>query len=175
VGGTFIVTAATFQKEHYFARRGDLQFLHDALLTMAAEYEWQMEAWAVFSNHYHFIARSPTLGGSGSAESLRAMLSQLHTATAKRVNTHDGQPGRKVWHNFWETGLTMHNSYMARLHYVHENAVKHGLVAEAVHYPWCSAGWLEKTTPAAKRRTLARFGTQRVQVRDDFEPVPVVD
>jgi hypothetical protein len=29
----------------------------------------------------------------------------------------------------------------ARLHYVHQNAVKHGLVQQANQYRWCSAAW----------------------------------
>ena len=34
-------------------------------------------------------------------------------------------------------------SYLARLNYVHQNPVKHGLVRVANQYRWCSAAWLE--------------------------------
>jgi putative transposase len=54
--GTFFVTAATYQKEHYFRARGRLDVLHRGLLTVARDFGWPLEAWAVFSNHYH----SPT-------------------------------------------------------------------------------------------------------------------
>ena len=36
-----------------------LEFLHDSLLGLAEEYGWNLQAWAVFSNHYHFVAMSP--------------------------------------------------------------------------------------------------------------------
>jgi putative transposase len=102
-----------------------------------AEGGWALEAWAVFSNHYHFVAHSPDKGG----ESLTEVLRELHLKTATWVNRLEGKQGRKVWHNFWETRLTYQASYLARLNYVHQNAVRHGLVEVAKEYPWCSAGW----------------------------------
>jgi hypothetical protein len=63
----------------------------------------------------------------------------LHAKSAEWVNKVDRAPGRRVWFNFRETRLTYQKSYLARLNYAHQNAVKHGLVAVANQYPWCSA------------------------------------
>jgi putative transposase len=57
--GTYFVTASTYGKEHYFAGARRLRVLHRGLLTVAEKFSWKLEAWAVFSNHYHFIAHSP--------------------------------------------------------------------------------------------------------------------
>ncbi len=135
--GIYLVTAATYQNAHHFRSKERLAVLHRGLLRVAADYGWQLEAWAVFSNHYHFIARSPT--NEDDAISLSAMISVLHTKTARWVNKLDDQPNREVWHNYWETTITHQYSYFARLNYVHHNAVKHGLVPVANQYPWCSA------------------------------------
>jgi len=129
--GTFFVTAATYAKAHHFRGRNRVKVLHRGLLTVARDFGWHLEAWSVFSNHYHFIAHSP----EGSAENLSAMLGLLHEKTAKWVNRLDKASGREVWHNFWETKLTYEKSYLARLNYVHQNPVKHGLVLKANHYP----------------------------------------
>ena len=99
------------------------------------------------------------------------MLGLLHEKTAKWVNRLDGVQGRPVWHNFRETRLTYQKSYFARLNYVHQNAVKHGLVPVASQYPWCSAGWFERTATRAQVRTIYRFKTDRVQVFDDYDTV----
>ena len=99
------------------------------------------------------------------------MLGMLHTRTADWVNKLDEAPGRKVWHNFWETQLTHHNSYLARLNYVHQNAVKHGLVPVANQYPWCSARWIERVASPAIVRSIYRFKINRVRAYDDFNPV----
>lgn len=63
------------------------------------------------------------------------MLGLLHEKTAKWINRLENAVGRKVWHNFWETRLTYEKSYLARLNYVHQNPVKHGLVlvATSIH------------------------------------------
>ena len=76
---------------------------------------------------------------------------------------------REVWHNFWDTRLTYQKSYFARLNYMHQNPVKHGLVPVANQYPWCSARWLERTASAAKVRSIYRFKIEGVHVSDDFE------
>jgi putative transposase len=59
---------------------------------------------------------------------------------------------------------------LARLNYVHQNPVKHGLVLVANQYPWCSARWFERTASAAMVKAIYRFSIDRVQVQDNFEP-----
>ncbi|MCB1126116.1 MAG: transposase [Verrucomicrobiae bacterium] len=168
--GTYFVTAATYGHQHRFAGSARLGVLHRGLLQVAAEAGWVMQAWAVFSNHYHFVARSP--GASETAKELSRVLGRLHGTTATWINRLDAAPGRKVWHNFWDTRLTYERSYLARLSYVHQNAVKHGLVSVANQYPWCSARWFERTAPAASVRTIYRFRTDRVNVPDDYPVSP---
>ncbi len=161
--GTYIVTGSTLHKQHHFRGEDRLTLLHDKLLELADQYRWQLEAWAVFSNHYHFVAHALAEAGS-----LKTMLSQLHSTTATAINQLDTDFGREVWHNFWETELTIETSYLARLNYVHQNAVKHGLVKVANQYRWCSAAWFERTATPAQVKTIYNFGIEKVRVRDDF-------
>jgi putative transposase len=166
--GTYFVTAATYFKAHHFQGAARLCVLQRGLLKVAEESGWQIEAWAVFSTHYHFIGHSP--GDCPTAESLPKMLGKLHAKSAGWVNRLDGAPRRQVWHNYWDTRLTFQRSYLARLNYVHQNARKHGLVSVANQYPWCSAGWFEQAASAAKIKSIYRFKTAEVRVSDDFEP-----
>ena len=164
--GTFMLTAATYRKEHFFAGTERLKGLHQGLLKYAKHYGWQLEAWAVFPNHYHLVAHSPA--GADGANSLGEFMNHFHGRSSAWANRLDGTQGRKVWHNFWETRLTFEQSYFARLNYVHQNAVKNGVVPVANQYPWCSAGWFERTATPAMVRTIYGFKTDRVNVRDDF-------
>lgn len=161
--GTYIVTAGTFNKQHFF--RGDqrLDLLEGKVLELARQYGWHLEAWSVFSNHYHFVAHAEANAGK-----LDDMLGHLHSITATHINQLDKSAGRQVWHNFWDTELTIETSYLARLHYVHVNAVKHGLVRVANQYRWCSASWFERTATPAQVKTIYSFGLSRVRVFDDF-------
>jgi putative transposase len=164
--GTYMVTVGTLHKEHRFRGSDRLDLLESALLRMMKGSGWQLEAWAVFSNHYHFVAHC----GPG-ADNLRAALRHLHGGTARELNRLDEAPGRTVWHNFWDTKLTFEKSYLARLNYVHQNAVKHGLVPVANQYRWCSAAWFERTAIHAQVRTIYSFKTDRLNVQDDFDPI----
>ena len=73
-----------------------------------------------------------------------------------------------MWFNFWDTKLTYERSYLARLNYVHQNPVKHGLVAIANQYRWCSAAWFERTVSPAMVKTIYGFKTDKLNIHDDF-------
>jgi putative transposase len=57
--GTYFVTASTYNKQHLFRGGERLGVLERGLLRVMKDFGWQIEAWAVFSNHYHFVAHSP--------------------------------------------------------------------------------------------------------------------
>ena len=165
--GTYFVTAATYLKAHHFRGRKRLSVLHRGLLKVTEEFGWRLEAWAVFSNHYHFVAHSPD--DQETAESLSQMLGKLHSKTGSWIKKLEAKDSLQVWHNFRETRLTRQRSYLARLNYVHQNAVRHGLVMVASQYPWCSAGWFERTASGAMVKSIYRFKTDRLGVDDDFD------
>jgi putative transposase len=85
-----------------------------------------LEAWAVFSNHYHFVAHN-----EADSVPLANLIRRLHSRSAVALNKLKNTPGRRVWFNYWDTQLTYQRSYLARLNYVHQNPVKHGLLPVA--------------------------------------------
>ena len=80
----------------------------------------------------------------------------------------DDMIGRSVWFNFWDTKLTYERSYLARLNYVHQNPVKHGLVNVANQYRWCSAAWFERTAAPAMVKTIYGFKIDKLNIADDY-------
>jgi putative transposase len=166
--GTFFITAGTHLKRHYYRRREDLTRLTNLLLAQSSKHGLSLQAWSVFSNHYHLVVQ-----GSGSA--LSEMLRELHSRAARELNARDGTPGRKVWFQFRDTELTFERSWLARLKYTHENPVRHGLAAKASDYPWCSASWFERVSSPAFVRTVQLFRLDRIRVPDDYDTEPVDD
>ncbi|MGV3617556.1 MAG: REP-associated tyrosine transposase [Fimbriimonas sp.] len=160
--GAFIVTAGTYNKAHTFREPERTAFLHDSLLEAADEHGWRLQAWAVFSNHYHFI------GISERADTLPHLVRDLHTRTSKWANERDETPKRKVWFNYWETHLTFPKRYLARLNYVMQNPVRHGLVRVASDYPFCSAAWFERAASASFAKEVRAFKIDRISLSDDF-------
>ena len=158
-----MVTAATLHKRPLFNSPQKLDQLERELLKLAKEYAFQLNAWTVFPNHYHFVGRAEQ-----ESSNLRVFLSHLHSNTARELNRTDGTTGRRVWYNFWDTKLTYERSYFARLNYVHQNPVKHGLVATANQYRWCSAAWFERTAAPAIVKTIYGFKIDKLQIADDY-------
>ena len=161
--GVYMVTAGIYQKQVLLDSNEKLTIVRDLLFKYAKKFQWKLQAWAIMHNHYHFIAVSPS-----SAESLKELVSRLHEYSAKKLNSIDADPGRKVWHNYWDSHITHQTSYFARLRYVHQNPVHHNVIANASNYQWCSQAWLEQHAERSFANTLARFKTDHICVRDDF-------
>ena len=128
--GIYMVTAGTFHKLPHWNTPERLDFLLESLFADAAEFGWQLQAWAVLPNHYHFVAKSPE-----DASTLRRFLSKLHMTTAKQLNAWDAMPGRKVWYQYWDSCITFERAYLARLNYVHHNPAHHGVTDNVSKLP----------------------------------------
>jgi putative transposase len=140
-----------------------LDFFQESLFRCAREFGWDLRAWAVLANHYHFIAASPP-----DTRTLPKFLGKLHMQTARQLNLWDNTPKRKVWFQFWESRITFERSYLARLNYVHHNPARHGVVPLAENYKWCSAAWFARNAPPAFVKTVKNFKIDRVNLPDDF-------
>ncbi|MGC3992302.1 MAG: transposase [Chthoniobacteraceae bacterium] len=91
--GVYMVTAGTYRKVPVLNCPERLDFFQETMFELAREFEWSLQAWAILSNHYHFIAGSPA-----DPATLRKMIGKLHMKTAQELNRLDETPGRKVWY-----------------------------------------------------------------------------
>ncbi len=160
--GTYMITAGTYGKVHHFSTSDRLEYLTSKLFEYAGRFDWNLQAWAVMANHYHFI------GFTKEPSKLSDFISSLHTETARYANRLDGTKNRKVWYQFWDSRISYQRSYYARLKYVHNNPVHHGLVPVAENYDWCSAGWFKMNAEPSFRKTVDSFKTDYLKVIDDF-------
>jgi len=163
--GVYLITARTAGQIHHFAKDSMKDWLEQTLFDIAEKCGWKLEAWAVLSNHYHFIAHVGE--GEGNANSLRSGVTKLHSLATQELNRRDGTPGRtRLWQNFWDTHLTLQHGYLARLNYVHRNAVHHGIVHLATDYKWCSAREFKKAVTPAWLKTVASFQFTEIAAKD---------
>ena len=88
-----MVTGATFHRKHFFSDQYRLKRAQETLFETTARAGWILIAWALFSDHYHWISRSPEVGGW----SLKRLVQAFHSLTARSVNQWDHTPGQKVW------------------------------------------------------------------------------
>jgi len=167
--GAYMITGGTYKKAHFLNTPRKLDMFRCLFFDCITEAGWNLHAWAILSNHYHFIASSPE-----DPNSLRRMISKLHTLSARDINAQDHQSGRKVWFQYFDSHITFVNSYLPRLKYVHNNPVHHGVIACAENYPWCSASWFERTASPSFRKTVMVFKVNAISVRDDFETEAII-
>ena len=165
-GGVYFVTGATLHKQHFFETAGARDALQELLFEKAREHRAALQAWSLLSNHYHLVA------AADEGACIKAMLTRLHVESAIAVNRRDSARGRRVWYQFRDTQLTYERSWLARLKYTHENAVHHGLVAEATNYRWCSASWFAETARPAFVETVRRMKIDALAIYDDYPVVP---
>jgi putative transposase len=161
--GIYMVTAGTYRKLPHLQSSERMDFFLESLFRFADEFGWSLRAWAVLANHYHFIAASPP-----DSASLPRFRGKLHMKTAQEWNRQDAAPGRKVWFQFWDSRISFERSYLARLHYVHYNPARHGVIPLAENYTWCSAAWFARSAPPAFVATVRNIKTDRLDVPDDF-------
>jgi putative transposase len=161
--GSYLITAATLGRKRLFDSSPKLDLLRDTTFELAKDYELVLQAWAFFPNHYHLV-----ISFENSTVTHRNFLRHLHRELATCLNRTDNTPGRRVMYEFWDTHLTFEKSWLARLNYVHQNAVKHGLVPVANQYPWCSAPWFESNARSSFLKSVYSFKTDRIKVPDDF-------
>jgi len=159
----YIVTAGTLDKRPIFKGDERLAILQNLLFEVASAYKWELQAWALFANHYHFIAKSPPDG-----KSLKNLIQPLHSQSAREVNNLDLTPGRRVWFQYWDTCLTYEKSYLARLNYVHNNPVKHGLASIAEEYSFCSAAWFNGNADPQFRQKVEASPYDCIKIEDDY-------
>ena len=161
-----MVTCGTYGRRHHLRSADSLSFVQSRLFAVAEEFGWRLQAWAILSNHYHFLASSPE-----DPNSLRTLLSKLHTTTAIELNRRDDSKGRKVWYQYYDSHITYQKSYLARLKYVHQNPVHHRVTTDAESYPWCSAAWFAAHARPAFLKVIASLRIDRVSVLDSFEAI----
>ncbi len=161
-----MVTCGTLHKAPILSTPERLTTFQTLLFEYVRKFGWQLQAWAILNNHYHWIGISPE--SNADAQSLKVLTAQLHEVSTKRFNHEDAVVGRRLWYNYWESHITFEASYLARLKYVHDNPVHHGIVSNAANYAWCSRAWFERTANRAFVKQLDGFKTDMLKVVDDF-------
>lgn len=159
----YMVTGAILHKQPLLSDNKRKELVLQILFERAKLLHWNLQAWAILNNHYHFTGRSPE-----NVETLEKLIRQVHSITAIQINRWDETPGRQVWHNYWDTCLTYEKAYLARLHYVHMNPVKHGLAEDSMDYPFCSYRWFIEKGDHDLKEQVFNQPIDKVKIYDDF-------
>jgi putative transposase len=92
-GGMYFITAGTYLKRHHFRATAALDALRDSLFVQAKKNDCWLQAWALFSNHYHLVVHCEDAGR------IRRMLVRLHIDTAIDINRRATRKGARSGFN----------------------------------------------------------------------------
>ena len=91
----YMVTGAILHNPHLLIEDKHKEIILHTLFERATLLGWNLHAWSVLNNHYHFIAQAPV-----NATNLSKLIQQLHSITAIELNRQANTPGRQVWFNY---------------------------------------------------------------------------
>ena len=159
--GSYFLTAGTYLKKHLLSDGHTRDALVEIIQTAAEQYNFILRGWVVLSNHYHLMVQAPE-------HAIEPFVRRVHSISAKQINAHDHAPGRRVWFQYWDKYITHETSYYARLNYIHQNPVHHGIVRVAEHYRWSSLVSFERDADPALAKTVRSFKTEKLKIVDNF-------
>ncbi len=154
----YFVTFTTVQWIDVFTRDTYRQIVTDSIRYCQYNKGLELYAWVIMTNHVHLIT------GTNGAHPLQDIIRDLKSFTSRHIRLaieESGQESRKEWllwmfgkagtynsnnkdWQLWQqhnhpVALNTREKIIQRLHYLHDNPVRSGFVAEATHWRWSSA------------------------------------
>jgi len=127
-----LISAASIDRQPLFADSAEKQIVRDCLKTKVVDFGAVLRAWVILDQHYHLLIKF------SNGDQLSRFVAALHGVTARKLNLAAGQVGRRVWDNYWDTGIRGEADLWTRFNYIHHNPVKHGYVENMGDWPWSS-------------------------------------
>lgn len=128
----YFMTGSNYHGHHHLKSDAAKIIVRDKLMALTQKYNWQLKAWVILNNHYHFLAKV-RLGSD-----IRPFFQYLHGGTSFELNNLENKRGRKVWHNFWDRCIRNERGFWTRFNYIHNNPIKHGYVKRLSDWPYSS-------------------------------------
>ncbi len=152
----YIVTSATYQKLPLLRPEGCKNLVAHQIRALVIEFDLRLIAWVILDNHYHLLVKS----SFGTA--IPRFFARLHGRTSFDLNKCADTPGRRVWHNYWDTCIRSQTDFWTRFNYIHHNPIKHGYISQLEDWPFSSYQYY-----------LKNKGKDWLQ--DAFRQYPVID
>ena len=139
-GATYFFTVVLHdRKSDLLVRYVDV--LRIAVRTVRDKRPFHIDAWTVMPDHLHCMWTLPE--GDADYSTRWRLIKSAFSAALPREETRSlvmiDRGERGIWQNrFWEHTIRDDDDYVAHLDYTHFNPVKHGLVANALDWPFSS-------------------------------------
>ncbi|MEW6560279.1 MAG: transposase [Pseudomonadota bacterium] len=152
------VTARGDRQEAIFEDDSDRRLFLEILGDAVADFNWQVHAYCLMTNHYHLLVETPD-------GNLSKGMRQLNGSYTQRSNRKHGRVGH-VFQGRYKAILVDRENYLLEVaRYVVLNPVRAGMVRLAQDWPWSSYDAMTGQADAPRWLTtdalLSSFGTER--------------
>ena len=142
-GATFFFTVNTYQRQAILTLPDVRTALREAINHVRETMPFSVDAWVLLPDHLHTIW---TLPANDAAYGKRWGIIKAHVSrccahmvegTTPRNQSRAKRRERNLWQRrFWEHQIRDDLDYQRHVDYIHYNPVKHGLVKQAVDWPY---------------------------------------
>ena len=133
----YFLSCHTINDRDIFVDESRKQILFNTISHATKLFGAKIYGYILWPDHYHLIVQLP-------ANTLSKFTNNVHTYSAKSVNSLDNQPGRRVWYQYWDRLLRIQYSLddlYRHVNYIMHNPIKHGWCKtfdDAITYKWSS-------------------------------------
>jgi REP element-mobilizing transposase RayT len=114
----------------FYDDRDRLKFL-DAIGEMAENYDVDIFAYVLMSNHYHILLRT-------NRANLSKSMQWLALTYTRRFNNRHSRSGH-LFQGRFKSIIVQNDAYLMRLScYIHRNPLRAGIIGRLIEYPWSS-------------------------------------
>lgn len=139
-GDLHFVTFSCYQRLPLFKTKTAMALFVAELARVRSEYHFRLVGYVLMPNHVHLLMSEPAKG------SVSTVLQVLKQRVARGMNHGGGLPcpeSAEEPHSFWQPRFYDFNVYsrgkvIEKLHYMHANPVKNGLVKHPRDWAWSS-------------------------------------
>lgn len=152
------VTARGDRQEAIYEDDSDRRLFLEILGDAVTDFNWQVHAYCLMTNHYHLLVETPD-------GNLSKGMRQLNGSYTQRSNRKHGRVGH-VFQGRYKAILVDRENYLLEVaRYVVLNPVRAGMVRQAQDWPWSSYDAMTGQADAPRWLTtdalLSVFGTER--------------
>ena len=134
-GHPVFITNVTFDRKKILTEAENLHLLWDTLFAVKARYEFNLNAYVILPDHFHWIITIP--GESLNFSKIMLNFKWNYSMNYKKLNRQNREI--HIWQRgFWDHIIRDEKDYRNHLDYIHWNPVKHGYVENPSEWEWSS-------------------------------------
>jgi len=128
----YFITSVTENRRKVFTNHANISALLDSFERYRKEQGFKIVAFCILPDHFHWLIIP------AERTDISQIMKSVRGFSARKINKENNQYGRLWQRQFLDHIIRKDEDYKQHIYYIHNNAVKHGLVEQPEDYLWSS-------------------------------------